>query len=108
MSGTHKVQKVVLITGASDPASLGAALAIAFLDAGYKVIATCRSPLERIRWLEAKGCHVVELTLDDRDSVERGAAEVGRITGGTLDILINNVSFARQHLWPLACLRSCS
>ena len=91
MSGTHQIQRAVLVTGASDPASLGAALAIDFLQAGYRVIATCRAPLERIRWLEIKGCSVVELDLVDQESVDRAATEVNRITGGILDILINNV-----------------
>ncbi len=99
MSGIHTARKTVLITGASDPASLGGALALAFLDADYKVIATCRAPLDRIQWLVEKGCEVVELDLSDRPSVEKAGAQVEKITGGILDILINHAS----SLVPTSC-----
>ncbi len=35
--------KVVLITGVSDPSSLGACIALAFLNIGFRVFATARS-----------------------------------------------------------------
>ncbi len=69
------------------------------LDADYKVIATCRAPLDRIQWLVEKGCEVVELDQSDRPSVEKAGAQVEKITGGILDILINNAS----SLVPTSC-----
>jgi len=89
---SEAARKTVLITGASDPSSLGACLARRFLNSGYKVIATCRPPLNRLVWLAEKGCEIVELDLTDSDSLEKAAERIQTISGGVLDALINNVS----------------
>jgi NADP-dependent 3-hydroxy acid dehydrogenase YdfG len=49
--------KVALVTGCSEPESLGAALALNLLGRGYKVYATARK-LESMKQLEGKGCEV--------------------------------------------------
>jgi NADP-dependent 3-hydroxy acid dehydrogenase YdfG len=50
-------RKVALVTGCSEPDSLGAALALNLLSRGYKVYATARK-LESMKQLEGKGCEV--------------------------------------------------
>jgi len=82
----------VLVTGATHPSSLGSALALAFLDNGFRVIVTAQKPISRAAWLEEKGCEVLELELSDDASIVNLANEVKVLTGGVLDVLINNVS----------------
>jgi 1-acylglycerone phosphate reductase len=73
----------VLITGCSD-GSLGAALAIAFHEAGLHVVATARNPA-KLNQLEARGIETLTLdTLSDSSIAEC----VSKVT--ELDILVNN------------------
>lgn len=51
------MSRVALITGCSEPHSLGASLALDLLARGWKVIATARK-LETLKDLEAAGCLV--------------------------------------------------
>ncbi len=51
---SHKT--TISITGCSHLDSLGAHLALTFLDAGYQVIARCRLMIDRIRFLEKRVC----------------------------------------------------
>lgn len=85
-------RKVVLITGATRASSLGAALALEFLDLGWRVFATSQSPVHQASWLEQKGGEILELELCDDKMIENVAREVQNRTGGVLDVLINNVS----------------
>jgi NAD(P)-dependent dehydrogenase (short-subunit alcohol dehydrogenase family) len=50
-------QKVALITGCSNPESLGAALALDLLQKGYRVYATSINKTDMIQ-LEKSGCDV--------------------------------------------------
>ena len=69
----------MLIRGASDPCSTGAQLVLTSLYAGYRVIATCRAPIDRIWWFEEKGCPVIELDVGGGGSTEDAAGQLERI-----------------------------
>ena len=77
------LQRSVLITGCSD-GGLGAALAIAFRNAGLLVYATARNPAKMTKVAEA-GCQTLVLDVTSKESI---AACVSNIP--SLDILVNN------------------
>ncbi|RSH85213.1 hypothetical protein EHS25_005020 [Saitozyma podzolica] len=81
-------RKVALVTGCSEPHSLGAALSLDLLRRGFRVFATARS-IKTLAPLQAKGCDILELDVADTASAE-AAAKVVRETCGRLDLLINN------------------
>ncbi|GAP91982.1 putative short-chain dehydrogenase reductase SDR [Rosellinia necatrix] len=89
-------QRTVLITGCSD-GGIGAALAEAFDEAGYRVYATARDP-GRMAGLRARRPGIEALALDTLSAasiaacVERGPA--------ALDVLVNNAG--RTSLMPVA------
>nr|POF19902.1 nadph-dependent 1-acyldihydroxyacetone phosphate reductase [Quercus suber] len=78
----------VLITGCSD-GGLGAALALAFQDAGYRVIATARN-VNKMGMMKERKIEMVQLDVLSEDSIQRAAKEVHALLNGTLDMLINN------------------
>lgn len=94
MSAPHDRRKIVLITGCASPISLGSAIALAFLQSGYRVIATCRAPVDRLLFLQAKGCETLDLDVTDEASLQGAVAAVHGLTGGVFDVLVNNVSLA--------------
>lgn len=80
-------KRSVLITGCSD-GGLGAALAVAFHEAGLKVHATARDP-SKMADLKSRGIEILQLDVLDESSI---AACVSKIS--SLDILINNAGAA--------------
>jgi len=76
-------KRTVLITGCSD-GGLGAALAIAFHEAGLHVYATARNP-SKMEQLAALGIETMTLDVSSEESI---AACVSKLPG--LDILVNN------------------
>lgn len=76
-------KRTVLITGCSD-GGLGAALAMAFHEAGLKVYATARNPLKMSK-LAFLGIELLTLDVESNSSI---AACVNKLSG--LDILVNN------------------
>jgi NAD(P)-dependent dehydrogenase (short-subunit alcohol dehydrogenase family) len=52
-----QTRRVALVTGCSEPESLGASLALSLLGRGYKVYTTARK-LESMKQLEGAGCEV--------------------------------------------------
>lgn len=56
---------------------------------GCFVLATARSE-DMLKTLNDEGFRAVALDVTDQDSIERCKKEVDEITGGKLDILINN------------------
>lgn len=76
-------KKTVLITGCSD-GGLGAALAIAFHDAGLHVIATARNP-SKVSNIAAMGIETLTLDVLSDSSIASCVSKVSR-----LDILVNN------------------
>lgn len=83
----------VLITGCSD-GGLGAALAIAFHEAGLHVYATARNP-SKMKDLASQGIETLTLDIESESSI---AACVNAIP--SLDILVNNAG--AQHLMPIS------
>ncbi|KAH7374215.1 short chain dehydrogenase [Cadophora sp. MPI-SDFR-AT-0126] len=73
----------VLITGCSD-GGLGAALALAFHNAGFHVYATARSKINMVE-LSKLGIETIEMDVTSQTSIAEVAARVP-----SLDILVNN------------------
>jgi 1-acylglycerone phosphate reductase len=80
--------KTVLITGCSK-GGLGDALAQAFHQRGLRVIATARNPA-KIAHFKALGIETLPLDVLSAESIEACVASVADMTGGSLDILVNN------------------
>lgn len=90
------MKKTVVITGGSR--GIGRAMAIAFADAGYSVIATYNS--DKVAADEvAKGRDITfyQLDVSDYDAVNSFADEV--LKTRSVDVLINNAGVARQKLF---------
>ncbi len=85
------MSRTVLITGCSS--GIGSALAEAFLANGDRVIATARRR-DSLRSLEAAGCAVHALDVDDQDS--HRALYAGLVADGhvQLDLLIHNAGIS--------------
>lgn len=81
-------KRTVLITGCSDN-SLGAALAHAFHDKGFRVFATARDESKMASSKEA-GIECFELDVRSDDSIKEAVQKVSEKTVGSLDILVNN------------------
>ena len=81
-------QRSVLITGCSQ-GGIGDALAQRFHEQGLLVFASARN-LAKIEHLKALGIHVIKLDVVDNDSIAGAVREVTAVTGGTLDVLVNN------------------
>jgi NAD(P)-dependent dehydrogenase (short-subunit alcohol dehydrogenase family) len=108
-------QQVVLITGCSEPQSIGAAMVRDFLCRGFTVYATARK-VETMKDLavdgakvsaESPGCilpdsyklNIQLLALDVVDEASiRAAVDHVSAEEGRLDVLINNVRCAPPHL----------
>ncbi len=85
-------KRTVLITGCSD-GGIGAALAIAFHEAGLHVYATARNP-SKMEQLASLGIETLTLDVQSESSI---AACVSKLSG--LDILVNNAG--AQFLMPV-------
>ncbi|KAJ5669063.1 hypothetical protein N7462_010133 [Penicillium macrosclerotiorum] len=82
--------KTCLITGCSS-GGVGAALAEAFIDKGYHVFATARTPSKVPQTLhDAPNVTVLALDVTSSESIAAVAEEVRGDTGDRLDVLINN------------------
>ncbi|CRG90997.1 hypothetical protein PISL3812_08045 [Talaromyces islandicus] len=77
----------VLITGCSD-GGMGAALAVAFHEAGFHVIATTRSP-DKMAKLAAAGVDLMALDVLSDASIAQAVSKIS-----TVDILVNNAGTA--------------
>jgi hypothetical protein len=81
-------RRPVLITGCSD-GGLGAALALAFHKARYRVLASARNP-SKMASLKAAGIETLALDVLWEESVQACVAEVTNLTTGALYALVNN------------------
>ena len=81
-------RKTVLITGCSD-GGLGAALAVAFHQNGWRVLATARNP-KKMASLTAKGIETLPLDIQDETSLKSCVEQATKMTDSKLDMLINN------------------
>ncbi|KAK0622045.1 hypothetical protein B0T17DRAFT_309685 [Bombardia bombarda] len=87
MTGTTN-KRTILITGCSD-GSLGAALALAFHKAGWRVFASARNP-SKLKNSIAAGIETVNLDITSDESIAKAVERVAELTGGALDALLNN------------------
>lgn len=85
----RKNQRVALITGCSEPNSIGANLALDLVRRGWRVYATARK-VETLAALKAEGAHVLALDVVDKLSVQDAKRVLE--AEGRLDALVNNVS----------------
>lgn len=93
---TDTPQKTVLITGCSE-GGLGDALAQRLHIAGYRVIATARDTNKLVNLFPG----IEKLGLDvTSDNIEDCVEQVSELTGGTLDMLINNAGAG--YIMPLS------
>jgi len=87
-------KSTVLITGCSD-GGLGSALAMAFHERGLRVLATARNP-SKMASVKAKGIECLTLDVLSDTSIKACVEEVIEMTGGSLDILLNNAGGGYQ------------
>jgi len=81
-------KRTVLITGCSD-GSLGSHLAIAFHNAGWRVFATARN-LAKLKNVREAQIETIQLDTLSEESIKNCVSEVEKLTGGSLDMLLNN------------------
>lgn len=84
------MSKTALVSGASS--GIGAATALALLDAGFHVFAAARR-LDRMASLAEKGARLLFLDLTDDDSIV-AAVKAVTANAGHLDVLVNNAGYA--------------
>lgn len=88
-------KRTVLITGCSD-GGLGAALAHAFhRTQQWRVIASARNQT-KLTGIRAAGIETITLDVLQQTSIADAVAEVTKLTGGTLDMLLNNAGAGYQ------------
>src|SRR5271170_5896066 len=88
----HTGSQVWLITGSSR--GLGRAFAQAVLDAGHRVVATARNPLQLSDLISKYGDRVRALALDVTSEAQaRHAIDTAIETFGGLDVLVNNAGY---------------
>ncbi|KAG0651566.1 Short-chain dehydrogenase cctT [Hyphodiscus hymeniophilus] len=97
---SEQQKKTVLITGCSD-GGLGAALAVAYHKVGYRVFATARNP-SKMGVLKAMGIESLTLDVLSEESISTCVSEVTKLTGGTLNVLLNNAG--AQYNMPISDL----
>jgi 1-acylglycerone phosphate reductase len=83
-----KTKKTILITGCSD-GGLGSALALEFHKVGWRVFATARN-VSKLKNTEAAGIESIALDVLSAESIKACVAELEKLTGGSLDALLNN------------------
>ncbi|KIW15867.1 hypothetical protein PV08_05917 [Exophiala spinifera] len=89
--------RTVLITGCSS-GGMGAALALEFHRRGDRVFATARS-LSKMADLKSAGIETLVLDVVSEESIQACMSHVSSLTGGSLDILINNAG--RGYCMPI-------
>src|SRR5882762_4676856 len=88
----HTRSKIWLITGSSR--GLDRAFAQAALDAGHRVVATARNPLQHSALVSNYGDRVRALALDVTSEAQaRHAVDTAIETFGGLDVLVNNAGY---------------
>ena len=84
------MKKTVLVTGASS--GFGRETVKLFVNKGWNVIATMRSPEKEEELSKLEGVAVVRLDVTDKDSI-REAVEAGVRQFGGIDVLVNNAGY---------------
>ncbi|KFY21871.1 hypothetical protein V493_07040 [Pseudogymnoascus sp. VKM F-4281 (FW-2241)] len=86
-------EKTVLITGCST-GGLGAAMAKAYHSRGFRVFATLRNKSKAGSLDGMQGIEILELDVTSEESVRHCAKAVEKLTGGSLDVLVNNAGIS--------------
>jgi len=90
--------KIALVTGGTR--GIGAAIAKAFKDAGYKVAANFQGNQEVAdKFHQETGIPVFKWNVADYDSCKEGVKKVEAELGGTIDVLINNAGVTRDSMF---------
>lgn len=84
--------QIVLITGCSS--GIGYDTALALLQRGHRVFATCRKE-EDVKRLKSLGLDAVQMNMDDTHSITLAFYEIIKKTSGRLDVLINNAGYGQ-------------
>lgn len=88
--------KTALITGCSE-GGIGDALAREFHIQGFRVFATARN-LSKVEHLKTLGIETLPLDVIDETSIKETVETVRKLTGGTLDVLVNNSGGGKFHV----------
>jgi 1-acylglycerone phosphate reductase len=86
-------EKTVVVTGCSN-GGLGAAMAKAYQARGFRVFATLRNRAKVGSLADIEGIEILELDVTSEESVYQCAKAVEKLTGGSLDILVNNAAIS--------------
>ena len=86
------MQKTILITGAST--GIGYFTAHGLKNAGFRVIAACRSTADVAR-LQHEGLECVQIDLANSASIQSGFAQAMELTGHQLYALFNNGAYGQ-------------
>jgi NAD(P)-dependent dehydrogenase (short-subunit alcohol dehydrogenase family) len=84
-------EKTALVTGCSQ-GGLGEALAKAFRARGFRVFAALRNPAKAGPLANQEGIEIVELDVASQESIDKCVKSIEKLTGGTLDVLVNNAA----------------
>jgi NAD(P)-dependent dehydrogenase (short-subunit alcohol dehydrogenase family) len=84
--------RAVLVTGCSS--GIGAATAARLAQSGWTVYATARRA-ETLAGLQAKGCRILELDVDD-DGSRRAAVDAVVEAEGAVGVLVNNAGYSQS------------
>jgi len=88
------MKKSVFITGCSQ-GGIGDALAQEFHHLGWRVFPSVRT-ISKAQHLADMGMEIVQLDVNDADSVKAAVETVSAATGGKLDILLNNAGAGKH------------
>jgi NAD(P)-dependent dehydrogenase (short-subunit alcohol dehydrogenase family) len=80
--------RTILITGCSD-GGLGSALALALKPFGWRVLGSGRD-LSKLKALQDAGIECIQMDINSTESISKATDEVRKLTGGSLDALVNN------------------
>jgi NADP-dependent 3-hydroxy acid dehydrogenase YdfG len=95
------MNKTVLITGSSS--GIGKTTAHYFLERGWNVIATMRSPEKEIELNKHPNCLVTRLDVNDEKSIEM-AIDQGLKRFQKIDVLVNNAGFGLMGVLEGMCM----
>lgn len=84
--------QVILITGCSSGIGYDAALAL--LQRGHQVFATCRKE-DDVKKLKALGLEAVLMNMDDTHSISLAFYDIVKKTSGRLDVVVNNAGYGQ-------------
>lgn len=84
--------KTILITGCST--GIGYHSALALKERGYWVFATCRRE-EDVGVLKGLGLNAFLMNVDDTHSIKNAVESIIEVTGGRIDVLINNAGYGQ-------------